>query len=186
MSTCTASQTECIEEMFQRVASDLSMISDRRLVLSAVETERMDHRPAGEGQVHVSFRLAFSRGDVVGHGCLLVPLPDAISLASSLMMAPEEVVASSRGRTILDDATKGAMLELGSVVCGAAEAALRGVGIEDVDVAFGGCQGVRPDVRPALDYAEGDPLLVGRAALELEGFPEDRAILMLPACAFGG
>jgi len=36
-------------------------------------------------------------------------------------------------------------------------------------------------VRPALVYREGDPLVVGRAALAMAEFPEDTVVLLVPA-----
>lgn len=177
---CTSPQVECVEEIFQRIASDLSMIADRELTLETTEVEIRDARPAGAGKIHISFRLGFRVGEERHHGCLLVPLPDAISLACSLMMVPEDVLVSSRARTSLDDTTKDAMLEVGNFITGATECALRALGIDAVKVTFEGCQGVRADVRPALTYREGDPLLVGRAQLTLAEFPADEVLLMVP------
>jgi hypothetical protein len=42
---------------------------------------------------------------------------------------------------------------------------------------------VRPDVRPALIYNEGDRLLVGRARGRIHEYPEFDMILMLPELA---
>lgn len=178
--TCTSPQIECVEEIFQRVASDLSMIADRELTLQTTGVEVRDGRPAGAGKIHISFRLGFRIGEDRHHGCLLVPLPDAIALACSLMMVPEDVLVSSRTLTHLDETTKDAMLEVGNFITGATECALRALGIDAVKVSFEGCQGVRADVRPALTYREGDPLLVGRAQITLAEFPADEVVLMVP------
>lgn len=178
--TCTSTQLECVEEIFQRIASDLSMIADRELTLKTTGVEVCDARPAGEGKIHISFRLGFRVGEERHHGCLVVPLPDAISLACSLMMVPEDTLVTSRTLTNLDETTKDAMLEVGNFVTGATECALRALGIDAVKVSFEGCQGVRADVRPALTYRDGDPLVVGRAQINLADFPADEVLLMVP------
>ena len=183
---CSESQVQCVEEVFQRIASDLSMIADRELALESIETSLMEQRPEGRDKIHISFRLGFQLGeDDETHGCLLVPLPDAISLACALMMVPPEVMQTSRTQETLDNTTKDAMLDVGNFVCSATDAALRVLGVEDVKVVFEGCQGVRPDVRPAMVYQEGDPLVVGRAEAGLAELPKDTMILVLPARALG-
>jgi len=72
------------------------------------------------------------------------------------------------------------MLEVGNFIGGAADAALReAVGVK-AKVRAEGCQGVRPDIRPALVYNEGDSLLVGKAKGRIHDYPEFDLILMLP------
>ena len=51
---------------------------------------------------------------------------------------------------------------------------------EGLSVRTAGCQGVRAGVRPALAYAEGDELIVGRAKVRIHSFPWFEAILILP------
>ena len=183
-STCTEDQVTCVEEVLQRVASDLSMIADKDIVIENVETERVAKRPAAEGAIHISFRLGFRVGADVLHGCFVVPLTSAITLACSLMMMQRDVIEEYRGRTELDGPSKDAMLEVGNFVCGGADAAMRALGREDVQVCFEGCQGVRPDVRPALIYEEGDPLVVGRASMVLGDFAAEPVTLILPEYLF--
>ena len=178
---CTDAQIECIEEIYQRIASDLSMIADRDLAVTQVESALEETRPAGRGKIHISFRLGFQGPDEVQHGCLLVGLPDAISLACCLMMVPGDVVKANRNLKTLDSTTKDAMLEVGNFICGATDSALRALGMTDVKVSFEGCQGVNANVRPALIYHEGEPLIVGRAQASLADFPEDGVLLVVPA-----
>ena len=181
--SCSQTQVQLVEETFQRIASDLSMIADRELVIESIDTERMERRPAGPGKVHISVRMGLHRGEAVHHGSLLIPLPDAIALACCLMMMPDETVAERRVQQGLDDTTKDALMEVGNFVCGAADSALRALGIDGYRVQLEGCQGVRADVRPALEYSEGDALIVGRARVALSGYPADEMILMLPEAA---
>ncbi len=175
----TEREAQCVEEIFQRVCGDLSMIADREMDVKAVETEILDHRPAGKSKIHISFRLGFSQGDEVLHGCMLLPLADAITLACSLMMIPENVIEQTRTQDTLDPTTKDAMLEVGNFICGATDAAFRALGAE-LKVIFEGCQGVKPDIRPALLYDEGVELIVGQADIAQGGFGNDTHVLMMP------
>ncbi|MCP3917767.1 MAG: hypothetical protein GY711_19660 [bacterium] len=173
-------QAQYVEEILQRVAGDLSMITDRDLVIESVEMEKRKERPAGEGKIHVSFRIAFEIDEQVHHGCLLIPLPHAIALAGGLMMMPTEAIEEVRHLDTVDATTREAMVELGTFICGAADAAFRVLGNEGFQVHFEGCQGVRADVRPALVYQEGLPLVVGRATVRMADFDAEQTLLILP------
>jgi len=177
----TISDVELIEGIFTRIGSDLEAILDHELIFEDIQTERASSRVAGEEQVHISFKLGVQRGDGWLHGSLLVPLPDAISMACFLMMAPDDVVEANRGLEAPDEAMKDAMLEVGNFVAGAADSVLRTFFPEGHGVRAEGCQGVRADVRPAFPYQEGDELIVGRAFACLHTFPAFEMILMLPA-----
>lgn len=178
--TCNEKETLLVEEVLQRIAADLSMITDRELVVGQSRVNRCSERPAGEDQVHISFRIAFEQGDQLRHGCVLMPLPDAISLACYLMMVPDENIEDRRALEDLDETTKDALLEVGNFIGGAADAALReAVGVR-ARVRSEGCQGVRASVRPAMIYNEGDPLVVGRAKATVHDFPEFELLMMLP------
>ncbi len=177
--TLTETETHCIEEVFERIAGDLSMIADRELEIIDVQVETLDHRAAGADQIHISFRLSIEHEGAEYHGCLLVPLPDAVTLAGSLMMLADDLIEESRSRTDLSPASKDAILEVGNFIGGASDAAFRALDLP-ARVTFEGCQGVRADVRPALLYQEGDPLVTGRATVALAGFGESPFLLMLP------
>lgn len=171
---------EVVESVLGRIAEDVGMIVDRELRVGEVRVERMRQRVAGRGQVHISFKLVVKAKDEVSYGCLLMPLPEALSLASYLMMVPDEAVAANRESTELDRSTKDALLEIGNFVAGAADAAVRGWFEEGYSVRSEGCQGVRADVRPAFPYEEGDELVVGRAEASVGEFPPFELTLMLP------
>jgi len=171
---------QAVEEILERITSDLSMLADRELGVQEVTVERQTTRPAGPGQVHVSFRFGAEVGERLQHGALLVPLPDAITLASYLMMLPDAAVNERRKRATLDDSLKDAMLEIGNFVGGAVDAALRAMETPVSRVRFEGCQGVRADVRPALVYNEGDPLVVGRARVTIGAYEPTAIIVMIP------
>ena len=132
------------------------------------------------GLIHISFKLHVETGQGRLHGCLLVPLPDAISLACYVLEIPDGAIESRRRLDELDESMKDAMLEIGNFVGGSVEAALRSLGMSGIKVHSEGCQGVRANVRPALVYEEGTPLVVGRATIQLDGLPESEAILILP------
>ena len=179
--SCRPGHDVCVEEIFQRIASDLSMITDRALRIEGVETRIANFRPVGAGQIHISFRMGFRVGQRRFHGCLLVPLPEAITLACGLMMVPEQTVLARRSLPTLDGSTKDAMIVVGNFITAATEGAVRALELDAGNVVFEGCQGVRPNVRPALVYDEGSALVVGRARALLEGFPAVDLILMVPA-----
>jgi len=171
---------ELVQDLIGRVATNVAMLVDREIFVEAVETERAQARPAGPAQVHISFKLQFSGESGEGHGCFLIPLPDAISLACYLMMFTEAEVSTHRDDTQLDQSTKDAMLELGNFIAAAVEETFRGF-VPGTTVRSDGCQGVRADVRPALRYAEGDELIVGRARLKLHEFPAFELLAVIPA-----
>lgn len=181
MDTHPTTDLELAEEMLHRVASDLSMITDRTITTAAIEVSRRNRRPAGEGVIHVSFKLGVGTETRASQGCLLVPLPEAIAIASYLMMVPDEIVAAKRAEVALDSSTKDALLEVGNFVATAANTAVQALGLEHLSVRSDGCQGVRADVRPALEYVEGDELLVGEATAEIDGYPAFKLLLVLPA-----
>ncbi len=61
--------------------------------------------------------------------------------------------------------------------------ALRSLAIDTVTLKFAGCQGVKADVRPAMNYGEGTALIVGEACATLSPFPEFKVIIILPDLA---
>jgi hypothetical protein len=176
-----ARELELAGSVLARIAADLSMIVDRDLLLEDVRIERLDQRPAGAGQVHISFKLEIEHRGETSPGCVLVPLPDAISLAGYMMMLPDEVVSAARARTTLDHALKEALLEVGKFLAGACDAVLRQACGGDCAVRSSGCQGVRAGVRPALPYREGLPLVVARARARIHDYEPFELILALPS-----
>lgn len=179
-------QLQAIEEIFERITSDLSMLADREIAVKQLAVERHGARPAGEERIHISFRFGAEEDQEVHHGTLLIPLPDAIVLASFLMMLPDEAVQERRTWTTLDDSLKDAMLEIGNFVGGAVDAALRALESSVTRVRFEGCQGVPSGVRPALVYSEGAPLIVGRARVVIGAYEPTELIVMLPEAAYLG
>lgn len=179
-SACTGAEATLVEDILHRVASDLAMICDRELDVDVHSVEKHAERTVGKGGIHISFRLGFEQEDKRTHGCLLMPLPDAISLACYLMMVPDDSVKGKRSLKDIDESIKDAMLEVGNFIGGAADAALRESSSVVAKVSSEGCQGVRPNVRPALCYNEGEGLVVGRARSTIHEYPEFEMILMLP------
>jgi hypothetical protein len=167
--------------ILRRLNADLGMILGRELVFAAPRLERVGARPAGKGCIHISFKLAFrSESGAKRHGALLVPLPDAITMACFLLMIPEETVTARREETSLDTALKDAMLEIGNMIGGATNTALAELGLAGWSARSEGCQGVRADVRPAFPYTEGSELVVARVETNLEPFAPFELLLLLP------
>lgn len=174
------SSPQAIEEIFQRICADLAMIADKPFEVQKVECQRSTSRVAGARGIHISFKLGFQHKGRILHGCLLVPLADAITMASYLMLVPDDAVKAKRNLTALDSGMKDAMIEIGNFVGGAVDAALRGRGMSDIRVRSESCQGVKPGIRPAFVHEEGTPLQIGRAKLQLAQWPAFDAVLQLP------
>ncbi len=181
MTTHLDEDQELLQEILSKIAADLEAILDKELVFHDSTVERQRSRPAGAGQVHISFRFAVSVEGEPRAGALLLPLPEANVLAAHLMMVPDLEVSEMRKMSAPQPAMKGALLEIGQFIVGATEAALRTRTGQDLSVRFDGCQGVRADVRPALDYVEGTELVVARATTQVGDYPEFELILMVPA-----
>jgi len=179
----TKDDLDLVRSMFERIAADLGMIIDRTLEVDGVRAERVSKRVAGEGCVHISFRFGIVVDGKSHQGCILVPLSDAITMAGYLMMLSDEEVAAQRELSDLDASMKEAMLEVGNFVAGACDAVLRRSLPQGSSVRSEGCQGVRADVRPALEYGEGDQLIVGRAIVRVHEFSEFQMIVMAPLAA---
>ncbi len=176
----TSEDQQLVQAIFDRIGADLGMIIDRSVDVADCQAERVDCRVAGEGSIHISFRLGVRIDSINKQGCVLLPLAEAISVAGYLMMMSEDDVVQYRGRDTLDRSMKEAMLEVGNFIAGACDAVLRRSLPDGVSICSEGCQGVRADVRPALEYDEGEELTVGRARAAIDAFPEFDMILMLP------
>ena len=170
---------ELVSEILTRSANDLYMVVDQELSVHDLRTERISKRAAGEGQIHISFRFGFEFGGDSFQGCLLMPLPEAMTLAGYLMMAPEEDILAYRTQEP-NEMLKDAMLEINSFLAGSCDAAMRNW-YPECAVRPQGCQGVRADVRPALEYIEGDELVLGRADAQIGDFDPFEMLLMIPA-----
>ena len=175
---------ELVESIFDRLAADLGMIIDRDFKISSPSSERAFERASGRTKVHISFRLCFKTASAQARGAVLIPLPDAISLAAYLMMVPDDAVKSHRSTTTLDRSTKDAMLEVGNFIGGASDAVIRSWFSDKYSVRSEGCQGVRANVRPAFQYTEGDELLIGRATAQIHDFSPFEILMMIPPLPF--
>ena len=114
-----------VREVLTRIAADLKMLIDRSVLIQASRAERCKTKASGRKHVHIAFKLSFEwRGQLL-YGALLVPLPDAITLACSLLAVPDEAIALKRKLTDLDQPTKDAMLEIANFIGGATDGALR-------------------------------------------------------------
>ncbi|MEM9803381.1 MAG: hypothetical protein AAGA20_23890 [Planctomycetota bacterium] len=172
--------SRAVHEIFDRVASDLAMLADRSIDVREVLYEERHDRPSAAGSVHISFRLRIDSDGRTRYGALMIPLAEAIAIAGYLMMVSEAQVAQMQAAPSLDRPLKEALLEVGTFVAGASDAAFRAAGATRSRVTFDGCQGVRENVPPAFDYDEGDPLAVGRALVSVADAPPVEFVVMLP------
>jgi hypothetical protein len=180
MPTQVANDVEFFARLFQSISADLAMIMDAEVRFAKPEVSRETARVAGSGQVHVSFRFLVHHDGEDRHGSVLVPLPDAITLAGHLMMMDAEDLKEARLLTELDRPMKEAMLEVGNFIAGAVDAVIRTWYPHDATCRSVGCQGVRADVRPAFPYAEGDELAVGHTQAEVAGNPAYTLSVQVP------
>lgn len=169
-----------VVKMFRRIAVDLSMLSDSDIEVSGITVEERTDRPAAASGVHVSFRFGLNAGSGVQHGALMLPLGESICLGGNLMMAGPQQIDELQAKGEVAGPLRDAILEVGSFVAGALQSAMGGRGVSSAKVDFEGCQGVQASVPPRLDYEEGSPLVVSRAAFRLGTRAPVEALLILP------
>jgi chemotaxis protein CheY-P-specific phosphatase CheC len=166
--------------VLNRVATDLSMITDRAFDVQSFEVARIEERERGLDEVHISFKLMVSQQGGRQFGCFLMPLPEAISLACYLMIVPDDSVVEQRLRRDLDASLKDALLEIGNFIASSVDEALREHCDGAVEVRSASCQGVRPGIRPAFPYEDGEALLLAKAQVSIHEFEPFELLLMLP------
>ncbi len=170
-----------VQQCFSKLAEDLSMLLDRPFLCSQVEVARARQRVAGEKAVHVAFRFGVTVDGTLRHGALLVPLPEAIAMACYLMMMADDVVAARRKDRDMERATKDALLEVGNLIGGSLDCAVREVFPRRTSTRSEGCQGLKPGCAPAFPRTAEEEHVVARATLTLHEYPAFDAWLMLPA-----
>lgn len=174
-----------VSAILDQIAEDLSLMTDKPVVLSEPELERTHYRVPGEGEIQIAFKLQFELGESRFGGAVLVSLADARTLALFFRRASTEVIEEERKKEGLDPAARGALLEAGQFLAGSIDAALQEVDAGDVVVSSAGCQGLRPNQVPTFEYEKGATLFVIRASIKIADFPYSRMVLMLPATGLG-
>lgn len=169
-----------VREVLTRVAGDLSMLIDHQVKIESASVQRCKEKPSGRKYVHIAFKLSFEWRGKTLYGALLVPLPDAISLACFLLTVPDEAVALKRKLTELDKLTKDAMLEIANFIGGATDGALRLRFPQGLAVRSLGCQGLREEQPPAFPFPADEELIVGRAKARIGDYPVFNLILIMP------
>src|SRR5688500_23569 len=115
--SASAADTALIGTVLRCVASDLGVILGEPFYIENERVERVHERPAGSGKIHISFKLGLKSDNArIKHGTLLMPLPEAITMACLLLMIPSETVALRRNESKLDAGLKDAMLEIGNMI----------------------------------------------------------------------
>lgn len=183
--TVTTQEQALVSSMLERIASDLALICDRTIEVHSITCERKQTKTPASHRVHISFKLELRQGDAAHHGALLLPLPEAIALASYLLMMPEETVKSNRTQSSLDRTLKDAMVEIGNLIGGAADGVLRDVSGGALSVRSHGCQGIRAGQNPSFAYVEGADLLCARAKAQLHTYPAFEMVLQIPPLPYG-
>jgi len=179
--TAAPSDLQRVELAFRRLAEDLSLLFDCSVGLVEVEAQLSARKARGEGTIHISFKLGFQSRGLRRHGSLLVPLGEAITLASHFFALPAGELALRRSVTELDRSTKDGMLEVGHFIASAVAVGLRTASARAPAVVSEGCQGVPLGRAPSFPHERGAELLIGRARMEIVPFGPFDAWLMMPA-----
>ena len=185
MTSTAASETRdklLVRGIVERAFNDIEMLTDHELKTSAIRCERVNERVTASGCIHISFRIEFGINGASPHGCLLIPLPEAIAIACYLTMMPDDSVESHRKDTDLTRTMKDAMLEISNFIGGAADQFLRGwEGDNGFSARSAGCQGVADGAIPNLAYSKGDELILAHIETKVHEFDTFDAILIVPA-----
>jgi len=178
----TISDSKLTEQILNRICDDMGMMLDRDMPFGSVTTTRESSRMAGEGGIHISFKLGFSCKSTgkTGHGALLIPLAEAIAMAGFLMMTPDATIEQNRKLNVPDDSAKDAMMELSNLISGGIDGAMRNTHAGQWSVGSLGCQGVPAGVRPAFPYTEGEELITAVMETQIGDFKPFDLILILP------
>ncbi len=156
------------------------MLSESNIEVSGITVELRSDRPAVASGVHISFRFGVQGKAGVGHGSFMLPLDESICLGGNLMMAGPRQIEELKAKGEVAGPLRDAILEVGSFVTGALQSELGSPSSRELRVEFEGCQGVPASVPPRLDYEEGAPLVVSRAAFRLGAAAPVEALLILP------
>jgi hypothetical protein len=176
-----AAHAQRVTELVQRVATDLSMIIERDVRVLSCDVQRSADRAGGSNVVHISLKQAYRLGERSAHGCLLVPLSDALTLAGFFLMLPDDVVEAQRSLSTVDAITKDALLEVASFVAGSLASALGGAAPATLEIRSASCQGLRPGALPALTHEAGSEWWIARAQIQIHAFAPADVVLLLPS-----
>ncbi len=176
----SAADDALVRRIVERIGERVGALVDVPLEFTGAETERATARIAGAGCAHISFRFEVAFGGEGAEGCVLFPVHEVTSLASYLLMLPQQLVLENRRVARPDAFLHDAIFELGMAMTRTIDALVREESNGAVSMRFSGCQGVRADVRPKLDYVEGSELLVGHARGRLAEFDPFELTVMLP------
>lgn len=169
-----------VEPCWNRIVHDLALLSDTELAVVDVRAEVVEEIPTARGDVHVAFKFGVEHAGRIRHGCLLAPLPDAITLACLLIMLPGEHIAQQRERRTVDQPLREALLEVSTWIARSLGASLRASEGVDSRIEPESCQGVRRDAQPAIAHEPGERWIVSRAELRHADWPAFEAILLVP------
>ena len=73
--------TGVVHAVLARVAEAVGQHLDRAFAIQPPSVFLSKHKFAGERMIHIAFKLAIKAEGRAHHGAMLVPLPDAITLA---------------------------------------------------------------------------------------------------------
>lgn len=170
-----------VEGVLRQVSSDLELALDQPILFGAPRIDCASTLPAGAGQIHISFKIAFqSTTGARLHGAVLAPLPEAMAMGCFLLTIPMATVIARRAEPAPDAVLKDAMLEIANMLGGSINTALDMLGVAGWSARSEGCQGVRANVPPAIEHAPGAPFVIARVPTVLASFPEFQLLMVLP------
>jgi len=167
---------------------EVSVLLGKSLTFSEPETALLtkeDHFSEPGGKIVLSHVIL--EGDLQGHGCLTVPIRDAIRIGGTLIMLPESeleaVVTSEEYTEELQDSYG----EIANIICGS----LTSIFEEQYPKSFRLVRTEQEVILPVkVDPEADDPVPPGTyyrmsSAMALEGTEMGTLVLLLPAASFG-
>lgn len=173
--------TEVLELLVDEVAGSLSLLSPFHLEGIVADDEIVNDRPGSAQSVRIAVRFGFKTPHGSRMGFLLMELKDAMTLAGSLLMLPNEELQELMTKPEPSEGEKEALMEAGELLGGAFHNLLKKRLPEDTAVRFFGCQGVSPGDAPWVASYGGEPLAVRRQLVQFGSFDPFELMIAIPA-----
>lgn len=171
--------SELLDLLVDEAAASLSLLSDFQLGEPAEEDVIEHDRPVWE-DIQVVFRIGFLIKGRARMGLIGISLPEALTLAGSLLMLPTDAVAENRVKDAPDEGDKEAIMEAGNLIAGAFDAVLSKRVNGSVEVKFFGCQGLEAGSPPWISGFGSEALGVRHHSASFANFDPFHMVLAIP------
>ncbi|MEM6675212.1 MAG: hypothetical protein AAF726_20355 [Planctomycetota bacterium] len=177
----TVASLQLLDGVVDAVAESLSTLLPFELG-EAVGDDRVEsgRLPSGDA-VRIAFRIGYRSRDVRRIGIVQMPLPAALVLAGSLVMAPAGEVRAHASRPAPDERDKAAILEAGRLLAGAIDEAVRDRVGRSTEATLIGCQGVAAGRAPWVPGYAGEPFAVRVQTMRIASFDPFEMTIAIPA-----